>query len=143
MRLRPTHLALAVALAPARAWAHVAAPQQSWSGPDPWMLAGALLALGLFVAGYRRLRRRALLGRPELARRGRLFALGWLVLAGATLSPLHQLGGRSFTAHMAEHELIMLAAAPLLVLARPLGVLLWAFPAPARQAFAAAGRSLA
>jgi cytochrome c oxidase assembly factor CtaG len=105
------------------------------------MLAAALLALAVYAIGYLRLRRRALLGRREFARRAGLFALGWAVLAGATLSPLHQLGGRSFTAHMAEHELIMLAAAPLLVLAQPLGVLLWAFPASARRGLAAAGRT--
>ena len=141
MNPRPARLALLAALAPAPAFAHAAAPQEAWAGPEPWMLTSALLALGLYAVGHGRLRQRALLGRGELARRGRLFALGWLVLAGATLSPLHQLGGRSFTAHMAEHELIMLAAAPLLVLARPLGVLLWAFPAPARRAIAVVGRS--
>jgi cytochrome c oxidase assembly factor CtaG len=143
MKPRLFRSALLAAFAPAPALAHTVSAQPGWAGPEPWMLSAALLALGLYAAGYIRLRRRALLGRPELARRGRLFALGWFVLAAATLSPLHQLGGRSFTAHMAEHELIMLAAAPLLVLARPLGVLLWAFPSPVRQAFAAIGRSRA
>ncbi|HEY0435244.1 MAG TPA: cytochrome c oxidase assembly protein, partial [Phenylobacterium sp.] len=91
--------------------------------------------------GYARLRGRALLGRRDLARRGGLFAAGWLVLAGAALSPLHDLGARSFTAHMAEHELIMLAAAPLLVLSRPLPALIWAFPAGWRRGLGATGRS--
>lgn len=141
MKPRPAPLGLLAALTPGPALAHTVAPQQGWAGPEPWMLAAALLALGLYAVGYGRLRRRALLGRPELARHGRLFLLGWSVLAAATLSPLHQLGGRSFTAHMAEHELIMLAAAPPLVLARPLGVLLWAFPGRARHLVAAAGRS--
>jgi cytochrome c oxidase assembly factor CtaG len=140
MRRPALRLALAATLAPVPALAHVAAPEAGWTGPEPWLLACALLALGLYGAGYLRLRRRALLGRAELARRGRLFALGWAVLAGATLSPLHQLGSRSFTAHMAEHELIMLVAAPLLVLARPLGVLLWALQAAGRQGVARAGR---
>jgi cytochrome c oxidase assembly factor CtaG len=40
---------------------------------------------------------------------------------------------------MLEHELLMLAAAPLLVLSAPLAVMLWAFPAGARQAL---GRSV-
>jgi cytochrome c oxidase assembly factor CtaG len=35
---------------------------------------------------------------------------------------------------MLEHELLMLAAAPLLVLAEPLPVMLWAFPGAARRA---------
>jgi cytochrome c oxidase assembly factor CtaG len=42
---------------------------------------------------------------------------------------------------MLEHELIMLAAAPLLVWARPLGVMLWAFPSGARRALAAVPRN--
>jgi putative membrane protein len=42
---------------------------------------------------------------------------------------------------MAEHELMMLAAAPLLVLARPLAIMLWAFPAAARRALGAASKS--
>ena len=133
--------ALLAALTPAPALAHVLAPQQPWPGPEPWMLAPALLALALYAVGYARLRRRALQGRREHAMRGGLFVLGWMILAGATLSPLHELGGRSFTAHMLEHELIMLASAPFLVLARPLGVFLWAFPGGARRALAAAGRS--
>jgi cytochrome c oxidase assembly factor CtaG len=44
---------------------------------------------------------------------------------------------------MAEHELIMLAAAPLLVMARPFGVLMWAFPPAARKSLAAVGRNRA
>jgi cytochrome c oxidase assembly factor CtaG len=49
---------------------------------------------------------------------------------------LHELGERSFTFHMIEHELIMLVAALLLPLSRPLGVMLWAFPRPLRPALA-------
>jgi len=134
-------VAAATAWAPATAWAHVAGPQPGWSGPDPALLALALATLAAYATGFARLRRRSLHGRSELSGRGRFFALGWLILVGATLSPLHQLGGRSFTAHMAEHELIMLAAAPLLVMSRPLGVWLWAFPAAVRRRLGAAGKS--
>jgi cytochrome c oxidase assembly factor CtaG len=42
------------------------------------------------------------------------------VLAIALVSPLHALGSALFSAHMVQHELLMLVAAPLLVLARPL-----------------------
>lgn len=105
------------------------------------MLVPMLAAAALYAAGYARLSRRSDHGRGELARRGRFFVLATAVLAGATLSPLHALGARSFTAHMAEHELIMLAAAPLFVLARPLAVMIWAFPTAARQGLAAIPRS--
>jgi cytochrome c oxidase assembly factor CtaG len=46
----------------------------------------------------------------------------------ALVSPLHDISRRFFTAHMAEHELVMTIAAPLLVLSRPLPAMLWAFP---------------
>ena len=130
-------------LAATPAWAHTATTtaQPGWPGPEPWMLVPMLAAAGLYALGYARLARRSDHGRGELARRGRFFVLAMAVLAGATLSPLHALGARSFTAHMGEHELIMLAAAPLFVLARPLAVMIWAFPAAARQGLAAILRS--
>ena len=57
------------------------------------------------------------------------FWLGWTLLALALVSPLHWLGEHLFTAHMIEHELLMVVAAPLLVLARPGGAMMWALPA--------------
>jgi putative membrane protein len=141
MRRTPALAAVGALLAPSAAFAHTAAPQAGWPGPEPWMVVGFAIAIGIYVTGFMRLRRRAQLGRPELTRRAGFFALACAVLAAATLSPLHQLGGHSFTAHMAEHELIMLAAAPIFVLAQPLGAMLWAFPAPARQAMAGLARS--
>lgn len=133
-------LVLAVSARPALAHTASVAPHR-WPGPEPWMLIPMLVAVGLHATGFLRLRRRSGPGRGELDRRGRLFAAGMIVLGGATLTPLHALGARSFTAHMVEHELIMLAAAPLLVLARPLGVLLWAFPAAARRGLAEVARN--
>jgi cytochrome c oxidase assembly factor CtaG len=67
------------------------------------------------------------------------FLAGWLVLAGALVTPLHAAGERSFAAHMFEHELLMLAAAPLLVLSRPVGIALWALPHRVRLALAGVG----
>ena len=138
-------LALAIlAAAPATGWAHAGvAASGGYPGPEPWMLAPMLLAAGLYVLGLARLHGRSGPGRRELRRRGLVFAAGLGALAGATLSPLHALGARSFTAHMAEHELIMLAAAPLLAWSRPLSVMLWAFPAGGRRALAALPRSTA
>jgi putative membrane protein len=56
------------------------------------------------------------------------FWAGWCLLCLALLSPLHPLGEVLFSAHMAQHELLMVAAAPLLVLSRPLAALLWGLP---------------
>jgi cytochrome c oxidase assembly factor CtaG len=62
-----------------------------------------------------------------------LFAIGWLTLVVSLLSPLHELGEFSFTAHMSEHELLMLVAAPLMALSRPISVFLWGCPRRARR----------
>jgi cytochrome c oxidase assembly factor CtaG len=61
------------------------------------------------------------------------FGAGWLTLALAVASPLHPWGEILFSAHMAQHEMLILAAAPLLVLGRPLAVFLWALPPAARE----------
>jgi putative membrane protein len=56
------------------------------------------------------------------------FGAGWVLLAAGLVSPLHRLGEVLFSAHMAQHELLMAAAAPLLVLGRPLVAFLWGVP---------------
>ena len=50
------------------------------------------------------------------------------MLAFALISPLHPLGEALFSAHMVQHEILMLVSAPLLVLSRPLVTLLWGIP---------------
>src|ERR1700712_4481281 len=62
------------------------------------------------------------------------FWAGWLLLCVALLSPLHPLGEALFSAHMAQHEMLMVVAAPLLVLGRPLVALLWGLPFSWRRA---------
>ena len=53
---------------------------------------------------------------------------GWLALVFALCSPLDTLAAALFSAHMVQHETMMLIAAPLLVIGRPLAVWMWAFP---------------
>jgi len=70
------------------------------------------------------------------------FAAGWTLLLVALVSPLHRLGEVLFSAHMTQHELLMVAAAPLLVLGRPIVAFLWAIPLEWRRTagfWAAAG----
>jgi putative membrane protein len=106
---------------------------------DAWVTVPLVASLLLFLLGHRRLRRRS--ARPrEHHRNLRWFLAGWIVLAGALVTPLHAAGERSFAAHMLEHELLMLVAAPLLVMSRPVGIGLWAFPDTARAWLAATGR---
>ena len=53
---------------------------------------------------------------------------GWLALVVALVSPLHPWGNVLFSAHMTQHEILMLVAAPLLVLGRPVVAFLKALP---------------
>lgn len=96
---------------------------QSWSvAPLPLLLlAGTVYAIGL-----RRVWRRAGRGHGIRVWRARCYALGLLVLLVALVSPLDALGAALFSAHMAQHTLLMLVAAPLLVLGTPHVALLWA-----------------
>jgi cytochrome c oxidase assembly factor CtaG len=80
-----------------------------------------MLTAGLFVIGFLRK------GSTRIGE-GIWFACGWLALVVALVSPLHAWGRVLFSAHMTQHEVLMLVAAPLLVLGRPLVVFLWAFP---------------
>ena len=133
-------LALAAMFVAGVAWAHGGhehAGAPGWTD-DGWVVAPLLVSLLWYAVGYARLRARA--AATATHRRGALcFLAGWLVLAIALVTPLHEAGERSFAAHMFEHELLMLVAAPLLVLARPLGIALWAFPQPVRLALASGG----
>jgi cytochrome c oxidase assembly factor CtaG len=133
-------LPLLLLLPPTAAAAHGGEAHGGWR-PEMWAILPLLLLAALYALGFARLWRRSDQGRPALGRAGLTFAAGWAVLAGAVASPLHQAGEHSFALHMVEHELIMLPAALLLVLARPGPVLLWAFSGRARGGLAALTRS--
>jgi cytochrome c oxidase assembly factor CtaG len=99
-----------------------------------------IVSLSLFVAGAVRLLPRSGHGMGELRWRFIAFLTGWFVMSAAAVSPLHEAGESSFTLHMLEHELFMLVGAPLIVIARPLGIFLWAFPSRARSALGSFSR---
>jgi putative membrane protein len=96
-------------------------------GLDPLVVAGLALSGWLYVRGVRRLWR-AGAGRGIRRWEAYCYAGGWLALFVALVSPLHPLGEVLFSAHMTQHELLMLVAAPLLVLGRPVVAFLWALP---------------
>ncbi|SAL22329.1 membrane protein [Caballeronia turbans] len=108
---------------------------------EPWVVGVLVLSAALYIAGYLRLRTRGAQGRSQRTGRLLAFLAGWLTLVGALVSPLHALSDWLFSAHMLQHELLMLVAAPLLVIGRPLAVWLWAFPANARTRIGVATRS--
>lgn len=112
-----------------------AAAHGGWIGGDEWqwLILAALLGTGaLYFIGVRRLWAAAGKGRGVSARAAASFAGGWAALAAALLSPLDAWSEQLFAAHMVQHELLILVAAPLLVLGRPLAPWSWAVSARAR-----------
>lgn len=95
---------------------------------EPWAIIPLIVSGGLYLRGSRYLAAASLLGRPARKRLSALFWSGWLVLALALISPLHEMGEHLFSAHMIEHELLMVVAAPLLVASRPVPAMLLALP---------------
>jgi cytochrome c oxidase assembly factor CtaG len=112
----------------------VMAPYELWGAWnwEPVVAVGLAVAAVLYARGMARLGRRGSARRRR--RRAAAFWIGWTVLAVGLCSPLHQLGVSLLSAHMAQHELLMVVAAPLLVLGRPLVVWLWGLPAGWRPA---------
>jgi putative membrane protein len=106
------------------------APHDLWSAWsfDLAVIVLLVVSLGMYLRGVLALWRSAGHGRGIQRWEAGAFAVGWLSLAVALVSPLHRLGGVLFTAHMAQHELLMVVAAPLLVLGRPIIPFLWALP---------------
>lgn len=133
-------------LASGRGWAHgvdASSDSPAWAlhwSFDPLVVALLALGMGLYASGYWKLRARSSQGRTVRRRQGCAFMVGWLALVVALLSPLDALGALLFSAHMLQHETLMIVAAPLLVLGRPLAVWLWAFGPRERLAIARAVR---
>jgi putative membrane protein len=149
-RPRRVHaLALAfagLALGPVAAAAHEGAPIQphdlwgAWTW-EPQVVLPLLLSAALYLAGVRRLWTSAGAGRGVRRWEAACFAAGWVTLALALVSPLHALGGALFSAHMAQHEVLMAVSAPLLVLGRPVVPFLWAMPKRWRSSVGGAARA--
>lgn len=101
------------------------------------VLLGAATA---YLRGWRRLR---VAGYAPPIWRPASYVLGLAFVAGALLSPLDELAVERFSAHMAQHLLLTMMAAPLLLLGNPLPLILWAFPPDERRWLAAPFRRTA
>jgi putative membrane protein len=124
--------------------AHAHTPRADEAGATLQLVVGVLLAIAcvLYVAGVRHV----LAGSAAVAgvrRSAALFAAGWATLFAALVWPLAPFTEGLFSAHMVQHELMMVVAAPLLVLGRPLAMWTWALPARSRAAAARPLRSRA
>ena len=95
---------------------------------EPWVLGLLLGGTALYAAGLRALWRRAGPGRGVDAWQAAAFAGGQLALVAALVSPFDALGSLLFSAHMVQHEILMVVAAPLLIIGRPLAVWAWGLP---------------
>ena len=90
---------------------------------EPTLLVGLSLAAWFYFRGYLRGRR----GRAQTWRAAS-FALALVALAVALVSPLEPLSGALASAHMVQHVLLILVAAPALAVSAPAGPLLRGAP---------------
>lgn len=103
----------------------------AWS-VDPLVLVGLVGAGAAYAAGVRRLwgaGRRRRVGPGRVA----CFFAGLAVVAVALLSPVEALAERVLWGHMLQHVLLVLVAAPLIVVASPGLPVLYALPAGDRR----------
>jgi putative membrane protein len=93
--------------------------------PDLLMAVPLAVSIALYAVGLTRVR----VPRLEVA----AFLAGWCVLVISLLSPIATWSEVLFSVHMTQHELLMLIAAPLIALGRPLVPMMWALPARWRR----------
>jgi putative membrane protein len=98
-----------------------------WSW-EPGVIICLTLSAWLYGQGVRSVWRAAAVGHGLRRWEVTAFGVGWLALWVALTSPLHTLGGILFSAHMIQHEILMLVAAPLLVLGKPFIAGVWGLP---------------
>lgn len=108
-------------------------PHDLWTAwnLDPLLLTAIVFTGALYWYGFTRGRRR-----PAVEWRAKLFALALVVLGIAFLSPVDSVSSALASAHMVQHLLLMLVAAPLLALSAPWPTLLRGTPAAVRRTIA-------
>ncbi len=112
--------------------AHEAAPV----GPSSWDIAIMLLLLAggaMYLVGTVQLHRRG--ARVRIVERV-AFWVGWVAMFAAVAPPMDAAAAAAFSSHMAQHELLMLIGAPLMIVGRPILPWLWSLPLRVRPAAA-------
>ena len=117
-----------MSLHPGHAHAPEIATWIGWWTWDPLVIAGLAVGAVGYAFGLARLWRAAGPQRGVRPAHAVAYGAGLAVCALALLSPLDRASDVLFSAHMAQHELLMLIAAPLVVLGRPLAPMLWSLP---------------
>ena len=88
-----------------------------------WEVIAVLLVFGaVYIRGWLRLKK--IRGDAQVSHLV-FYALALAAIGSALLSPLDDLASYLLIAHMAQHELLMMLAPPLILLAKPVPVLMW------------------
>ena len=114
------------------AWAHSTASELAdvaWN-LRPEVIVPLLMLASVYALGWARLSRRARRSAPTP--RAWLIVVGFAALVVALLSPLDGLADTRFVAHMGQHMLLIMVAAPAFLLADPFPIVVWALPHAAR-----------
>jgi putative membrane protein len=104
---------------------------QAWNLAPPVVL-GIAIAASTYGLGVIALRRN---GHGPGPRRVLCFYAGLVVVVGSLVSPLDALAATLFSAHMVQHLMLILIAAPLLVLGAPVVPVMLAIPRAVRRTF--------
>jgi putative membrane protein len=107
------------------------APPLTWN-PDPVILGALVASVVVYGRGLRSLWRPGA-HRGVSAAEASMFLAGLVVVAGALLSPIDTLAASLFWVHMCQHMLLIVVAAPLIVLGRPLLVMPQGLPSAWRR----------
>ena len=113
---------------PGDLWSLTTLAPGAWSA-RPEVAAPLLIAAGAYAVGWWRLRRR---GGSVPGWRVAASGAGLLSVLVALSPALDQVAHTSFVAHMVQHLLLIVGAAPLLLLADPFAALFWALPTSMR-----------
>jgi cytochrome c oxidase assembly factor CtaG len=114
------------------------APHDLWTTWEftPHIVLMLLMLGAVYWSAVSNLWRSAGAGRLIAPWRAGAYLAGVAILAVALVSPIDALGGVLFSAHMVQHMLLMMAAAPLLALGAPAYIWLWALPVGLRRTLA-------
>jgi putative membrane protein len=98
------------------------------------MLVSSLVLLaGVYLWGLVTVWRRAGYGRGVQRWQAAAFGAAWLVLIVALSPPLDEWSDAYLAAHMVQHELLIVVAAPLFAMAAPAIAMIWAMPVRLRH----------
>ena len=137
----------AASLIPQTSWAHdgrTPVPHDLWRAWtfEPMVIIALVVSVCCYAIGLRAHRAHMRRARGVAGWRVQAFGAGVLALAVALVSPVDAISAALFSVHMVQHLLLVVVAAPLIVVGEPAYVMLWAFPVRARRSLARAWRRL-